>query len=145
MKFWDASAVIPLFLEEPETPRMLEIARTDGGMVAWWGTVVECRSAVARLRREAILTTSQEDQAIRLLGVLAEAWTEVRPGEAMRNIAGRLLLSHPLRAADALQLAAALTWAGKQPRGHTFVSLDRKLRDTARKEGFLIIPPWSDA
>ena len=69
MKFWDASAVIPLFLEEPETPRMLEIARLDGGMVAWWGTVVECRSAVARLRRETILTTSQEDQAIRLLAV----------------------------------------------------------------------------
>ena len=113
MKFWDASAVIPLFLEEPETPRMLEIARLDGGMVAWWGTVVECRSAVARLRRETILTTSQEDQAIRLLAVLAEAWTEVLPGEAMRNMAGRLLLSHPLHAADALQLAAALTWTGE--------------------------------
>jgi hypothetical protein len=92
MKFWDASAVIPLFLEEPETPRMLEIARLDGGIVAWWGTtVVECRSAIARLRREAILTTSQEDQAIRLLAVLAEAWAEVRPGEAMRDMAGRLL------------------------------------------------------
>ena len=49
MKFWDASAVIPLFLEEPETPRMLEIARQDSVMIAWWGTVVECRSAVARL------------------------------------------------------------------------------------------------
>lgn len=145
MKFWDASAIIPLFLEEPETPRMLEIARLDGGMVAWWGTVVECRCAVARLRREAILTTSQEDQAIRLLAVLAEAWTEVRPGEAMRDMAGRLLLSHPLRAAAALQLAAALTWAGKQPRGHAFVCLDRRLRDAARKEGFLIMPPWSDA
>jgi hypothetical protein len=29
MKFWDASAVILLFLEEPETPRMLEIARLE--------------------------------------------------------------------------------------------------------------------
>lgn len=144
MKFWDASAVIPLFLEEPETPRMLEIVGLDGGMVAWWGTVVECRSAVARLRREAILTTSQEDQAIRLLAVLAEAWSEVQPGEALREMAGRLLLSHPLRAADALQLAAALIWAGKQPRGHTFVCLDHRLRDAARKEGFLIMPPWSE-
>ena len=145
MKFWDASAVIPLFLEETETPRMLEIARQDGRMVAWWGTVVECRSAVARLRREGIVTTAQEDQAIHLLDVLAKAWTEVRPGEAMRDMAGRLLLSHPLRAADALQLSAALTWAGKQPRGHAFVCLDHRLRDAARKEGFLLMPPWSDA
>ncbi len=145
MKFWDASAVIPLFLEEPETPRMLDIAGLDGGMIVWWGTVVECRSAVARLRREAILTTSQEDQAIRLLAVLSEAWSEVQPGEAMREMAGRLLLSHPLRAADALQLAAALIWAGKQPRGHTFVCLDYRLCDAARKEGFLIMPPWREA
>ena len=97
-------------------------------MVAWWGTIVECRSAVARLRRESILTTSQEDQAIRLLTVLVETWTEVRPGEAMRNMAGRLLLSHALSAADAMQLAAAITWAGKQPRGHAFVCLDRRPR-----------------
>jgi len=60
-------------------------------------------------------------------------------------MAGRLLLSHPLSAADALQLAAALTWAGKQPREHAFVCLDRRLHDAARKEGFLILPPWSDA
>ncbi|MBN1615648.1 MAG: type II toxin-antitoxin system VapC family toxin [Deltaproteobacteria bacterium] len=144
MKFWDTSAVIPLFLEEPESPRMTEVARQDSGMIVWWGTVIECRSAIARLRREKVLTTSQEDQAIRLMSVLAEAWTEVRPSETIRNIAGRLLLSHPLRAADALQLSAALTWAGKQPRGHAFVCLDHRLRDAARKEGFQIMPIWPE-
>lgn len=141
MKFWDASALVPLIFDEPETPRMLEIARQDGGMVAWWGTPVECRSAVARLRREAVLTEPQEDRVIRLLDLLAEAWTEVRPGEELRNMAGRLLLSHPLRAADALQLAAALTWAGRLPRGHAFVCLDQRLRAAARKEGFELFPP----
>jgi predicted nucleic acid-binding protein len=47
---------------------------------------------------------------------------------------------HPLRAADALQLAAALIWCEEQPHGETFVSLDDRLRGAASKEGFTLAP-----
>lgn len=50
----------------------------------------------------------------------------------------------PHRAADGLQLAAALTWARGRPPGHAFVSLDARLAEAARREGFdpVIAPTW---
>jgi predicted nucleic acid-binding protein len=140
MKFWDASAIIPLCLEEPQSKAVREIAEKDGALSAWWGTPVECWSAFARLRREGILTTGEEDQVRDTLSILVETWTEMEPSEEIRDIAGRLLLNHPLRAADSLQLAAALAWAEKSPKGQHFVCLDQRLREAARKEGFTVLP-----
>lgn len=140
MKFWDASAVIPLCIDEPHTALMRNIAREDGGLVAWWGTPVECWSAFARSRRDGVLNTRDEDNLRGILAVLSSSWTEIRPSEEIKTIAGRLLLSRPLHAADSLQLAAALVWAAKSPAGHPFVCLDQRLRDAARNEGFTVLP-----
>lgn len=139
MKFWDASAVIPLCIDEPHSKAVQEIAQ-DGSLAAWWGTVVECRSAFARLRREGFFFEADEDDLVSLLEMLSSGWTEIEPSDEVRAIAGRLLLNHPLRAADSLQLAAALVWAGKSPMGHRFVCLDQRLREAARKEGFKVLP-----
>lgn len=141
MIFWDASAIIPLCIDEPQAKIVKAILKKDGSMAVWWGSIVECRSAFARLRRDGFLKHKEEDQVRHLLATLAEAWTEIEPSEDIRDIASRLLLLHPLRAADSLQLAAALVWTGKTPKGHHFACLDRRLRDAARKEGFTVIPP----
>jgi hypothetical protein len=45
---------------------------------------------------------------------------------------------HPLGAADALQLAAALVAAERRPPTLTLVTCDDRLREAAAKEGFLI-------
>jgi hypothetical protein len=140
VKFWDASALIPLYIEGPQTKIMREIAKTDSDIVAWWGSPVECYSACARLRRTGFLNPREEDQIRHLLAILSAAWTEIEPSTDMRFIAGRLLLTHPLRAADSLQLAAALVWAGNTPRDHHFVCLDHQLRAAARTEGFSLLP-----
>jgi len=140
MKFWDASAVIPLCVEETQTVSVRQMLQADTDMVAWWGTPVECHSAFARLRREGAFSPQQEDQARSLVDGLQEVWLEIEPSAEVRAIAQNLLLSHPLRAADSLQLAAALIWANKLPRGHRFVCFDQRLRDAARKEGFTLIP-----
>lgn len=140
MMFWDASALIPLCIDEPQTKAVKVMAKKDGVMAVWWGSLIECHSAFARLRREGVLSLGEEDQVRHLLTILAEAWTEIEPSEDIRNIASRLLLVHPLRAADSLQLASALVWAGKTPKGHHFVCLDRRLREAARKEGFALMP-----
>ncbi|HSJ25022.1 MAG TPA: hypothetical protein VK929_10160 [Longimicrobiales bacterium] len=59
--------------------------------------------------------------------------------EHVRTTAMRLLRTHPLRAADALQLAAALAWA-PAPAGDVFVTLDERLATAATLEGFTVLP-----
>lgn len=46
---------------------------------------------------------------------------------------------HPLRAGDAFQLAALLSTAEDKPAEIPFVTLDERLADAARKEGFLVL------
>lgn len=140
MKFWDASAIIPLCLREPTSPSLRRIAEQDGALIVWWETPVECCSAFARLRRDGLLSRAGEDQARRLLGQLADSWTEVEPSREVRENAGRVLLLHPLRAADSLQLAAALLWARGRPSGRDLVCLDERLREAAMREGFAVLP-----
>ncbi len=140
MRFWDASAVIPLCVDDPSTTIVRRLAHEDEAIAAWWGTIVECCSALSRLNRQGDLAVSDFTQARHLLDRLAEGWAEITPGPEIRNQAIRLLGLHPLRAADALQLAAALVWADRRPWGHPFVCLDARLREAARAEGFSLLP-----
>jgi predicted nucleic acid-binding protein len=140
MKFWDSSAIVPLCVLEPLSPVIAEIAKEDPDLVVWWGSAVECCSSFARLRRDATLTTTEEDRLLDILEQLKKCWSEVEASEEVRSQAQRLLLRHPLRAADALQLAAALVWTGGNPNRHGFVCLDQRLRDAARSEGFTLVP-----
>ena len=140
MRFWDASALIPLCLQEQQTSLLKKLAQEDEAIVAWWGSTVECLSAFARLRREDVLNPAEEEQAQTVLRALMTAWTEVEPSGFIREQAGRVLRLHPLRAADAFQLAAALVWCQGDPIHHAFVCLDQRLRAAARREGFHILP-----
>ena len=140
MKFWDASALIPLCLHQRQTASLRKLAQDDEAIAAWWSSPVECLSALARLRREDSLSVSEEAQAQTVLRALMGAWTEVEPSGVVREQAGRVLRLHPLRAADALQLAAALVWCQGDPTHHDFVCLDQRLREAARREGFHILP-----
>ncbi len=136
--FWDTSAVVPLLVAESTSAPILELARTSS-LLVWWGTSIECFSAIARRESDATLTPTAADQARQRLKLLREGWSEVLPSEQVRDNAERVLLRHPLRAADALQLGAALRWAENHPRGHRFHSLDARLNQAARKEGFEIV------
>jgi predicted nucleic acid-binding protein len=140
VKFWDASAVIPLLLREPNSLAIRKLLARDPGLVAWWGTPVDCLSAFACLRRDGILTLGEERRLRGLMDRLAGEWTEVLPGNGVRTQAGRLLLRYPLRAGDSLQLAAAMVWADGNPGEREFVCLDRRLREAASREGFRVLP-----
>ncbi len=139
MRFWDASALVLLCLEQPLSPVARELLEQDRTMVAWWGSPSECWSAFARLRREGVLTVEQEESARRVLQTLQDSWVEISPGEHVRRHAGRLLRLHPLRSADALQLSAALVWAGSPAIGD-FVVFDHRLAVAARLEGLMPRP-----
>lgn len=140
MRFWDTSAVVPLCLDEPLTATARGLAREDPALVVWWTTRTEALSAITRRRREGLLTGTQVAAIVRRLDLLSHSWSEVSPSDVLRERAERLLAVHPLRAADAFQLAAALLWARERPREHDVVVLDERLRDAAATEGFRILP-----
>lgn len=140
MRFWDASAILPLCVLESTTETLLRVARADEDIVVWWASPVECVSAVARRRREGTLSSEAETQSLEVLAALFSECSEVQPSELVRQRARRLLRAHSLRAADALQLAAALIWANESPAGLEFVCLDQNLREAASREGFKVLP-----
>ena len=137
--FWDTSAVVPLLVDQPASTVARDRARADPSMVVWWSTPVVCASALARLEREQVLDVAGVDASRGLLHELKSTWYEVAPTDAVRGHASRLLLRHPIRAADALQLGAALVWAEDRPDGHRFFTLDDRLGAAARREGFSVI------
>ena len=140
MRFWDSSAIIPLCLKEKTSEDVKGLLKDDEDIVVWWTTYIECLSALSRRQREGVLTSGDASKARAVLSALAAAWSEVQPTELVRARAERLLSIHPLRAADALQLAAALVWAQETPRGLDLVCLDQNLRESSLKEGFSITP-----
>jgi predicted nucleic acid-binding protein len=140
VRFWDTSAVVPLLVEQGHSAGARALATDPGDMVVWWGTVVECLSGLARLRVEGALSVWTETRARESLTLLGDRWVEVVPSNRLRAVAGELVSRHLLRAGDALQLAAALEWAGDARLGRLIVTFDRRLRHAAAVEGFTVLP-----
>jgi predicted nucleic acid-binding protein len=138
MRFWDTSALVPLLAEEPSTASAQGLYAEQPAIV-WWATPVECASAIARLEREGALTASQVGEAFGRLDALRGSWIEIEAGDEVREVARRMLRVHPLRAADALQLAAAWLGAERRPASLPLVTLDDRLRAAAAREGFPLV------
>ncbi len=139
MRFWDSSALLPLLVLEQGTSAMVSLLGADPLMVLWWATSVECHSGMRRRVRDGSLDTPDFLDAERLLHDYAAAAVEIEPRPEVRSKALRMLKDHPLRAADALQLAAAVT--GRDALGPLeFVCLDERLRAAAAAEGLTVLP-----
>jgi uncharacterized protein len=139
MKFWDSSALLPLLVNEPTGNKLRQILKADPQVLACWSSRVEMASALARREREGSLAIAEVDAAFAALSRLSQAWEEIMPSDLIRSTAQRLLRTHPLRAADSLQLAAALIASGREPTTLEFLSLDDRLCEAARREGFPVI------
>lgn len=137
MRFWDSSALVPLLVPEPSTRALQALYARDLEVAIWWGTPVECASAIARLEREGALTWADAAESLSRLDTFSTIWMQIEPTEEIREFARRFLRVHSLRAGDALQLAAALIAAERRPSTLTLVTLDDRLRDAAGREGFL--------
>jgi len=140
MRFWDTSAVVSLLCEEAGSGSARDLLASDPEVAVWWATPVECMSSIARREREGasrLVVRALE----RRLRALAERWTEVSPTDAVRADAMRLLRLHLLRAADALQLAAARAICRGTPAGFPLVTADERLGDAAHREGFEVVDP----
>jgi len=139
VKFWDASAVVPLLIAEESSRRLQALAAKDSAMLVWWASAVECISALARLERDGALNPAAMTLALQRLHKLSAGWHEVDPSDEIRETAARFLRVHALRAADALQLAAAFAAAERRPASLEIVTLDERLANAARKEGFVVL------
>jgi hypothetical protein len=138
VRYWDASALVPLCVDESETAALRGLA--GGRIVTWSVSAVEIAAAVERRTREGSLTDAERTAARSALAELAAAWTEIAALGPVRERAMRLVATHPLRAADAMQLGAALVAVSDRPAGHEFVCTERRLRDAAAREGFRVLP-----
>ena len=138
--FWDSSAVVPLFLPEARSEFLAEMLANDAEAASWWATPVECLSAFYRRHRQTPFQDTALREALQRLEAFSEDVDLVAPTDPVRRRAGRLLAVHPLRAGDALQLAAALIWCEEQPEGEVFMCVDGRLAQAARTEGFDVRP-----
>jgi uncharacterized protein len=120
VKFWDASAIVPLLVAEKATRSVQALARRDPDMLAWWGSQVECASALARLEREALLDRKDAAVAFDRLRRLADGWHEIEPSERVCENAARFVRVHALRAADAFSLRRPLSRPKDVPRRSTW-------------------------
>ena len=133
--FWDTSALFPLCIQESTSARALSLHK-QYEIVVWWATSVEIASALARLLRMKLLSPQEWTQAHNTASVFAKAWTVVSPSNGVRAKAQHLVEQYDLRAADALQIGAALEWCSDVPQGRKFITADGRLFRTALLAGF---------
>jgi predicted nucleic acid-binding protein len=136
MNFWDSSALVPLLVTEASSDLRRKQYDVDPWAVVWFGTLAEIESSLVRRQRDGQLPADVEHAARKRLHEMTKQWTEVTPTTEVRARAIRLLRVHPLRAADAFQLAAALIFCREQPQHLPFLTADQRLRDAANLEGF---------
>jgi hypothetical protein len=141
VRFWDTSALVPLFVTESATARTRRWLADDPDVTVWTLARVELLSALARRRRAYPAATDRLRQARREALVAWERWSEVTAVELVRRHAERLVETHPLRAADALQIGAALVVAGADPPTLEFVTLDDQQAQAAEREGLQVLGP----
>ena len=129
---------MPLVIEEASSALAKRWLDDDNHVITWVWTRVEIVSAVERRVRHGLLSPEQRRSVLDHVERLASQWDEITEVLAVRSRANALLARHPLRAADAGQLGAALHAQGSAER-LTFVSLDQDLALAAEREGLRVL------
>ena len=139
MRYWDASALVPLIVGEPTSEKMRGLLVEDDRIATWVWSYTEIASAVERRARHRMISQEQRLSVLQRLLLLADSWDEVTDVLAVRSRANSLVARHPLRAADAGQLGAALLLQEQVAAPLSFVCLDRKLSIAASREGLHVL------
>lgn len=137
MKYWDSSALVTLFVEQPCSAKYAALYEREGQVITAWHSVAECASAFCRLRREELLTEAQLTELLTHLQTQAENWYILASGNRLEKLTLRMLRIHPLRAMDAIHLAAACLVRGDELAPMGFFTEDARLTEAAAKEGFV--------
>jgi uncharacterized protein len=138
LRYWDASALVPLVIAEARTEAVRDWLAEDPSIITWVWTRVELSSAVELCARQGEISATERRAVLGAFDDLADAWDEVIDVLAVRAQALALLARHDLRAADAAQLGAALLAAEGHPQDLMFVCLDERLSAAADREGLRV-------
>lgn len=136
MNYWDSSALVTLFVDQPQSQKYLSKIKADPQVLTAWHAVSECASAFCRLRREERITERQLNGLLKDLEEMAGNWFIISPGKRLEKLTLRMLRVHPLRAMDAIHLAAACLSRSEDENVMCFYSEDIRLAEAAAKEGY---------
>lgn len=139
MRYWDASALVPLIVTEADSDLVRGWLSDDDHIVTWVWTRTEITDAIERRTRAGSISRPQRRAALDRLGALAGGWDEVTDVLAVRTRANALLARHALRPADAGQLGAALLVQEQLAEPLTFACRGRRLSSAADLEGLWIL------
>ena len=139
MTYWDSSALVPLVVDESSTRRMRKLLSEDPEVTTWMWTRTEVISGIERRVRQGLISPPERRPVLDRLDDLAAGWDEIAELLAVRARANALLARHPLRAADAGQLGAALQVREQTGARLPFVTLDRRLAIAAEREGLRVL------
>jgi hypothetical protein len=146
--FLDSSALVKRYVMETGTNwlRGLIDANAQNALILARITWVETLSALARKQREGRLAQEDVRQAILTFQYdLDMQYRIVEVDATLIKAAGNLVMKHPLRAYDAVQLASALRVQAALTRlrapALTFLAADSRLLAIAQTEGLLIANP----
>jgi predicted nucleic acid-binding protein len=137
LAFWDSSALIPLCVEQKQSERSTALFARYG-VAVWWSTPVEIVSGLTRLMCMAEIDPDEFRAGKQLAQTIAKMWVAIRPSARISAQACLLLEQYPLRAAAALQLAAAWEWCEGKPQSQVFLTVDQRLREAAALAGFTL-------
>jgi predicted nucleic acid-binding protein len=140
MKFWDASAVVPLIVQEEETEYCIKQFSVDEDVMVWTLSKIEVFSALCRRFRDSSLTEEAFEFAKGRMNDFFDMVFEIVSISKVKERALSLLQVHPLKAADALQLASVLVATEEDPSRLPIICFDERLGQAARREGFTVNP-----
>ena len=142
--YLDTSALVKLYVDEPGSERMMELASEDADhdLAICSVTQVEFHAAIWKRRR----TGESDEIAVRQAAESFE--DEFRSSFLLCSVVNRTLdlasamvSQHGLRAYDAVQLASCLALARTMREPLTFVCADRRLLRAAEGEGLPVLDP----
>lgn len=133
--YFDSSAFVPLFIEEPASGTALQLWSEADQVVSVPLLYVEARAALARARRQNRVRGDVYRPVLVRFERLHQEVVRTELGDAVIRRAGELADQRALRGYDAVHLAAAEQLADDEM---LFVSADRALCEAARASGMRV-------
>jgi predicted nucleic acid-binding protein len=138
LRYFDASALAKRYVLEPESASVRRLLASETPATSRLSEV-EIASALARRCRDGSVSVDERDQALAQLRDDIGSMNVVELSPDIAALAASLLLRHPLRASDAIQLASCLHVARQLETVPEFVVDDAGLGAAARNEGVRVV------
>ena len=135
MNYFDTSALIKRFVEEPGSKRVEALIDGEPTLATSKVAYAEVHAGLARKRREGGLTAAAHRKTWRAFDADWRAYVRVDLADPLLLLARDLVQRHPLRGFDAIHLASALRLQEQLGEQIHLVASDDRLLTAARYEG----------